>query len=212
MTELTPYPDVREECDDFITRTQVANPGCSELELENCRRSFLAGAMAASIAASLSVRDNQARVQQFMERIKAPIDVSLNDRQCWSEACTVMLDEQATDADLDSQQMLEEFIASGDPRALRAHLVVEEGGSELLRALAIRDKVLLADALADLAYVTYGCAVTFGIPLDLVFAEVHRSNMTKEPQPDDPMIRKLSKGPSYSPPDIERVLREAGAL
>ena len=36
------------------------------------------------------------------------------------------------------------------------------------------------DGLADLLYVVYGAAVTFGIDLEPFFAEVHKTNMAKE--------------------------------
>ena len=36
------------------------------------------------------------------------------------------------------------------------------------------------DALADIAYVAYGAAVTYGIDFDAALREVHRSNMSKE--------------------------------
>ncbi len=62
--------------------------------------------------------------------------------------------------------------------ALRRSLIAEET-AELDRAIADRDVVEVADALADLLYVVYGTAVSFGIDVRPVFAEVHRSNMTK---------------------------------
>jgi predicted HAD superfamily Cof-like phosphohydrolase len=66
------------------------------------------------------------------------------------------------------------------------------------------DIVSIADALADIVYVACGTALTYGIPFDRVFAEVHRSNMTKF-GPDGPYLRadgKVMKGPDYEPPDI----------
>jgi predicted HAD superfamily Cof-like phosphohydrolase len=83
-------------------------------------------------------------------------------------------------------------------------LIAEELG-ELALAIANRDKVMIADALGDLIYVVFGAAVTYGIPLQQVFEEVHRSNMTKAVrQPDD--IRLRNKGDSYQPPDIAGIL------
>jgi predicted HAD superfamily Cof-like phosphohydrolase len=63
--------------------------------------------------------------------------------------------------------------------------------------------------LADLIYVAVGTAISLGIPIDDVFAEVHRSNMSKT-GPDGKAIRradgKILKGPNYSPADIESLL------
>lgn len=68
----------------------------------------------------------------------------------------------------------------GDPgeAELRMALIEEEVG-ELALAIAEGDLVEIADALGDLIYVTQGAALTFGIDLDAVIAEIHRSNMTK---------------------------------
>jgi predicted HAD superfamily Cof-like phosphohydrolase len=41
------------------------------------------------------------------------------------------------------------------------------------------DKAAFTKELADLLYVTYGMAVTFGLPIDEVFERVHASNMSK---------------------------------
>lgn len=63
----------------------------------------------------------------------------------------------------------------------------------------------VADGLADLIYVTLGCALEFGIPLEQVFVEVHRSNMSKSGGGLDESGKCL-KGPKYSPPDIGSIL------
>jgi len=68
---------------------------------------------------------------------------------------------------------------------------------------------VVADAIADLLYVVYGAALTFGIPTAEVFAEVHRSNMTKLGDDGLPIYRddgKVLKGPHYSPPDLAPIL------
>lgn len=64
--------------------------------------------------------------------------------------------------------------------ALGARLMLEELG-ETLDAMRKGDLVELADGLADLVYVALWTAVVHGIPLDDVFAEVHRANMMKFP-------------------------------
>jgi predicted HAD superfamily Cof-like phosphohydrolase len=66
-----------------------------------------------------------------------------------------------------------------------------------------------ADALADLDYVVNGAAVCFGIPLPLVTAEVHRSNMSKLGADGEPLMSpdgKILKGPNYREPDIAGLL------
>lgn len=86
---------------------------------------------------------------------------------------------------------------------LRLRLITEERG-ELLTALAAEDIVGVADALADLLYVVIGSAHQWGIPIERVFAEVHRSNMTKGEGPKR-YDGKILKGPNYSPPDLSFV-------
>jgi hypothetical protein len=58
---------------------------------------------------------------------------------------------------------------------LRIELIHEEE-RELYHADTL---VAVADALADLLYVVNGTAVTFGIDLQPIVIEVHRSNMSK---------------------------------
>jgi phosphoribosyl-ATP pyrophosphohydrolase len=87
-------------------------------------------------------------------------------------------------------------------RVLRWKLLTEEF-RELGEADAAGDIVKIADAIADIVYVLVGTAVVHGIPFDAVFAEVHRSNMTKH---NTPAEAKLVKGPDYEPPDIAHIL------
>lgn len=91
------------------------------------------------------------------------------------------------------------------PRIIRAGFMVEEL-REVLDALAKADEVELADGLADLLYVVLGTAVQFEIPLQEVFEEVHRSNMSKCGVDERNPLLKSGKGATYSPPDV------AGAL
>lgn len=92
-----------------------------------------------------------------------------------------------------------------DCHYLRVNLHEEEF-EELREAFEARDLVKTADAIADLIYVLAGTAATFGINLDAVFAEVHRSNMTKTIDATFREDGKLLKGPKYSPPDIRAAL------
>lgn len=94
-------------------------------------------------------------------------------------------------------------------RDLRLTLQVEET-EELVEALQADDLVRTADALADIVYVAYGTALTYGLDLDDALREVHRSNLTKS-LPEVPG-GKVRKGEDYRPPDLERVLYEQVAL
>ncbi len=91
---------------------------------------------------------------------------------------------------------------------LRRSLISEEYW-EYDRAVDKRDLVNLAQELADILYVVYGAALEYGIPLDEVFDEVHRSNMSKL-DADGSVLRredgKVLKGPNYTPPNIENIL------
>ena len=61
---------------------------------------------------------------------------------------------------------------------LRLGLIEEEFG-ELKEAIKERDFTEVRDAIADLLYVTYGTASSFGIHADKDFDVIHKSNMTK---------------------------------
>jgi predicted HAD superfamily Cof-like phosphohydrolase len=96
----------------------------------------------------------------------------------------------------------------GDLAALRVRLLSEEAG-EFAAAAEVGDLVAIADALADVVYVAYGSAVTYGIDLDAVLAEVHRSNMSKLDVDGRPLLRedgKVLKSSRYTPPDVAAVM------
>lgn len=89
---------------------------------------------------------------------------------------------------------------------LRADLIEEEC-RELVHALrhgSARGDT--AKEAADLVYVVLGTMVEMGIDFGPVFAEVHRSNMSKDPAAKRADGKQL-KGDSYTPPDIEAVIR-----
>jgi predicted HAD superfamily Cof-like phosphohydrolase len=91
----------------------------------------------------------------------------------------------------------------------RAQIVAEEL-RELAAAIEAGDIVEIADGAADVVYGVIGTAVTYGIPFDRVFAEVHRSNMTKV-VPGPPVLNgdgKILKGPGYEAPRIAELLGE----
>lgn len=95
---------------------------------------------------------------------------------------------------------------------LRARLIMEEAREATDELLDFHNgtgsRVRLAKELADVLYVAYGAAEIFDIPIEAVFAEVHKSNMTKV-GPDGTVTRradgKIMKGDKYRAPDIESV-------
>ncbi|RMF71513.1 MAG: hypothetical protein D6744_17870 [Planctomycetota bacterium] len=92
-------------------------------------------------------------------------------------------------------------------RMRRARLIFSEA-AEFLEAADKDDFVEMVDALADILVVTYGAAVEMGVDLEPVFAEVHRSNMSKNGGKD--AGGKILKGPGFSPPDVIGELRKQG--
>ncbi|HKT33810.1 MAG TPA: MazG nucleotide pyrophosphohydrolase domain-containing protein [Nitrospira sp.] len=125
-------------------------------------------------------------------------------------------------ADLDPQSMVERFHRLFDifvqqtpgpideqTRVLRERLIQEEF-EELKEAMGTRNLPAIAKELADLLYVVYGTAVSYGIAMDPVFREVHRSNMSKiggYKREDGKWV----KPPTYSPAEIERILTDQRA-
>jgi predicted HAD superfamily Cof-like phosphohydrolase len=91
-------------------------------------------------------------------------------------------------------------------RVLRERLIQEEF-DELKQAMAHQDLPAIAKELADLLYVVYGTAVSYGIDMAPVFREVHRSNMSKiggYKREDGKWV----KPPSYSPAVIGPILAD----
>ena len=126
------------------------------------------------------------------------------------------------------QEMVREFhevfglvandkLTQPDPETcqLRRHLIAEESSEacyELMKHPSELDKV--AKELADLAYVVYGTAVSFGIDLDAVIEEVHKSNMSKLDDDGKPIYRedgKILKSNNYKPADVYKVLYGSGS-
>ena len=121
--------------------------------------------------------------------------------------------------ELDPQMMVERFHRLFDilvqqapghvderTRVLRERLIQEEF-EELKEAMGARDLAAIAKELADLLYVVYGTAVSYGIDMGPVFSEVHRSNMSKIGgcKRED---GKWVKPPTYSPAAIEPLIAE----
>jgi predicted HAD superfamily Cof-like phosphohydrolase len=98
-----------------------------------------------------------------------------------------------------------------DPKTtqLRVRLIEEEFG-ELQEALAKAELPAIAKELADLLYVVYGTAASYGIDMEPVFREVHRSNMSKvggHKRADGKWV----KPAHYSPASIEPIVTAQAA-
>lgn len=122
----------------------------------------------------------------------------------------------------DPQGMVEDFhtafeilsesfpiIPDAETIQLREDLIREEL-DELLAAMRAGDLVETADGIADLLYVIYGTAVSCGIYMPPIFAEVHRSNMSKVGGHKAPN-GKWIKPETYSPADLTPILIAQGA-
>lgn len=79
----------------------------------------------------------------------------------------------------------------------RNSLLMEEV-SELFAAIYRKDRVEIADGLADVLYIVLGTCGILNIPIEEVLEEVHRSNMTKD--------KGAVKGEGYERPNIKRIL------
>lgn len=95
------------------------------------------------------------------------------------------------------------------PEPRRAMLridLIEEEFEEFQEAIYSRNLTGVADALADLLYVTYGAALEFGLDMEPIMDEVQRSNMSKLGADGLPIYSengKVLKGPNFTPPDIQ---------
>ncbi len=96
---------------------------------------------------------------------------------------------------------------------VRRHDFIQEELGEYKEALEAGDLVAIADALGDLLYVVLGTGVHHGIDLAPIFAEIHRSNMTKTPEAAKTVrehvtgeCKRVVKGPGYEKPRLAELL------
>jgi NTP pyrophosphatase (non-canonical NTP hydrolase) len=93
--------------------------------------------------------------------------------------------------------------------------LIKEEFLELQSAFKDFDAVEVADACADLIWVIEGLAHTMGIPMQKVWNEVARSNLSKVSESGKVIKRedgKILKPDTYSPPDIKTVLENSKNL
>lgn len=147
------------------------------------------------------VQDAIESVRDFHRHIGAPITQSPTLLPCRREdaaTIAVQLRDLATTCRRFSQ-------TAGDLPS-RLNLALEEM-AEWAEAHAAGDIVAAADAWGDRMYVLLGDAVATGLPGAEVFAEVHRSNMSK----DLGSATKSGKGVKsarFVPPDLARLLAQ----
>ena len=97
------------------------------------------------------------------------------------------------------------------------YTLMREENEEYLEAARQGDMVEIADALGDMLYILCGTILKHGLQDMIVdlFNEIQASNMSKLGADGKPIYRadgKVLKGPDYFRPDLERILRERGAL
>jgi len=85
-------------------------------------------------------------------------------------------------------------------KSLRYRLVAEEFGEFSDESDAGNRPAAMLSELADLIYVIYGYAATFGWDLDEALRRIHAANMSKLGPDGKPLLRpdgKVLKGPNY---------------
>ncbi|MDX3260813.1 MazG nucleotide pyrophosphohydrolase domain-containing protein [Streptomyces sp. MI02-2A] len=131
--------------------------------------------------------------KRFIERNEAERDdlVDLRSTLIWEESQEVLealLDHRKT-------QIMDDFFEANPAATVTGRGTREAPGRY----------EALAKELADLLYVIYGTADLLEIPLEAVFAEVHRSNMSKV-RPDGTVLRredgKVLKPDTYREADV----------
>ena len=118
--------------------------------------------------------DAQILVTKFHKRIGAPVAASPDLLRCEAAAAARF----AADINSLSKKVADAADGTKDLLLSRTAMDLEELG-EWLAAHAESDLAAAGDALADRTYMLVGDAVATGLPLDKLFAEVHRSNMNK---------------------------------
>lgn len=139
---------------------------------------------------------NYEKVREFHKAFGAALDADINDKA---------LQELRLDLILEETVEVENELA---PYKLERE-VWDDPSSTKIIDLPV-DKKKLAKELADLLYVTYGTAATFGIDIDRAFDEVHTSNMSKLGEDGKPVYRedgKVMKGPNYKPPTFDWITK-----
>lgn len=90
-------------------------------------------------------------------------------------------------------------------RSTLRYRIIKEEVDEYQEGIEKNDLENIAKELTDILYATYGTILEHGPQdkMEEIFAEVHRSNMSKEYHPD-----KVQKGANFSPADLGKILQD----
>lgn len=138
------------------------------------------------------------KLQEQVKEFHQTFDIKIEDKPTIPDADTAVLRLKLIQEEFEE---LEEALGFGyDPSTASYPMICKENF-----VCSRIDMTQIADALGDLLYVIYGAAVSFGIDLEPVTDEIHRSNMTKVGgyKRED---GKWVKPDTYSPPDLVKVL------
>jgi predicted HAD superfamily Cof-like phosphohydrolase len=149
---------------------------------------------------------NQDMVSEFHKKNGYPTDHDLaTTAWIWSATITIRLFSKVVLFWVKSLQKAAcRYQKQHDARLYRLCLIMEEA-AEIGLGLSKGDEIEVADGLADLLYVTYGTGVTYWIPLDECFKEVHRANMSKKTRDEKADPRMRDKG-NWTPPNIQAAI------
>jgi len=129
-----------------------------------------------------SYKTNYLKVKEFTQAMEQPVDMLPSDSKLLSQYALrkILIREESDEA----MEAFDAILRVGPTPDNLAHLTKE---------------------LADILYVVYGAAVTFGLPLEEVFNRVHISNMSKlvDGKPLKRDDGKVLKGPNYQPPKLD---------
>jgi len=107
----------------------------------------------------------------------------------------------------------EKPIASlGESKNLLRYNLMKEENEEYLQAVQDNDLTEIADALGDMLYILCGTIIEHGLQdkIEAVFDEIQRSNRSKLDENGQPIFRedgKVIKGPNFSKPNFEAILK-----
>lgn len=93
-----------------------------------------------------------------------------------------------------------------DTANLRYDLIDEEL-QEFWLAYKEKNIIGIADALGDLLYVVYGAGISFGIDLEPIFKEIHKSNMKKSGGNKRSDGKQL-KPKNWKQPNLKKIIEE----